>query len=200
VIKRRDDALLSSVCGSEAGDRLSAEGKTDVALIDMNSAHDNSSNTLTGKVYLTDHSSSTSYGDSTITGEPVSLNWTQAPIMGFDVNKVGMRTGWTTGDITRTCVTVFDVPLVHPDGVKRPTILVCTIQASTPIYERDSGSALFSIVSDPEPSGVGGFFGILSACGGCQFGVSTTAYYVSWAAIDQAMNAYITLIEDQGGD
>ena len=40
--------------------------------------------------------------------------------------------------------------------------------------------------------------GILSACAGCDPDVSTVAYYVSWAAIDQAMNQHITLSEDQG--
>ena len=42
--------------------------------------------------------------------------------------------------------------------------------------------------------------GILSACGGCGTNPSTVAYYVSWSAINQAMNAYITLYEDEGGD
>ena len=172
---------------------------TDVALIDLNSAHDNSTNTLTGKVYLTDYSSSTGSGGMTVTGEPVSLNWTQAPFMGLDVNKVGRTTGWTTGEITGTCFTIpYDVR--HPDDEFRSTVLPCAIRTNTPVNVGDSGSALFSIVSDPEPSGVGGLFGIVTACSLCDPNVSTTTYSVSWAAIAQAMNSYITLIEDQGGE
>lgn len=65
-----------------------------------------------------------------------------------------------------------------------------------PVNVGDSGSGLFSIVYDPDPDG-GGFLGILSACTGCDPDVSTTAYYVSWAAIQQAMNQHITLHGDQ---
>jgi len=113
--------------------------------------------------------------------------------MGLDVNKVGVRTGWTTGEITGTCVTIYLV-VRHPDGVKRLTLLPCYIRANTPVNVGDSGSALFSIVYDPDPDG-GGFLGILSAC---DFNVIAgdcfpVAYYVSWAAIDQAMNQHITL-------
>lgn len=171
---------------------------TDAALIDMNSAHDNSSNTLPGHVYLTDFSSSTGYGGYTISGDPLPLS-TRSPLVGLDVNKVGMATGWTTGEITGTCVSVYVGGIRHPDGVKRTTLLPCSIRASTPVYPGDSGSSLFSIVYDPDPDG-GGFLGILSACSGCQNGPNQPAYYVSWSAINQAMNQHITLFEDVGLD
>ena len=151
--------------------------------------------TLPGHVYLTDFSSSTGPGGYAVTGETLPLG-VQAPLMGLDVNKVGLKTGWTTGEITGTCVTTY-VVVRHPDGVQRLTRLPCYIRANTPVNGGDSGSALFRIVYDPDPDG-GNFLGILSACSGCTPDVSTVAYYVSWAAIDQAMSQHITLFEDQG--
>lgn len=168
---------------------------TDAALIDLNSAHDNSSMTLPGHVYLTDFSSSTGSGGYTVTGETLPLG-VQSPFMGLDVNKVGRTTGWTTGEITGTCVTI-SIVVRHPDGVKRSTRLPCYIRANTPVNGGDSGSGLFRIVYDPDPDG-GNFLGILSACSGCIPNISTVAYYVSWAAISQAMNQHITMFEDQG--
>ncbi len=152
---------------------------TDAALIDLNSAHDNASMTLPGHVYLTDFSSSTGPGGYAVTGETVPL-WTQSPLMGLDVNKVGIRTGWTTGEITGTCATIY-VVVRHPDDIQRLTRLPCYIQADTPVNIGDSGSALFSIVYDPDPDG-GGFLGILSACVGCDPDVTSqtgVGYYVS---------------------
>jgi len=175
---------------------------TDAALIDMNAAHDNSSNTLVGQVYLTNFSSSTGPGGTIITGAPISLNSTQAPLMGRDVNKVGITTGWTTGEITGTCVSL-TLPagqIRHPNGTLPPTRLSCYIRANTPVNVGDSGSALFTTIDDgPGPPTDGAFLGILSACAGCnpappaQTGVG---FYVSWAAINQAMNQNITLYED----
>ena len=118
--------------------------------------------------------------------------------MGRDVNKVGITTGWTTGEITGTCVNT-SVIVRHPDNVQRLTRLSCYIRANTPVNGGDSGSALFSIFDDGPGSDDGAFLGILSACAGCDPNVSTTAYYVSWAAINQAMNQNITFYEDTGG-
>ena len=124
---------------------------------------------------------------------------TGAPIVGMDVNKVGIRTGWTTGEITNTCVDTA-VRVRHPDGVMRLTRLSCYIRADTPVNSGDSGSALFATTNDvPGPSTEGIFLGILSACSGCNPSVATQTgdgYYVSWAAIKAAMNQYITLHED----
>ncbi|QXD13948.1 S1 family peptidase [Rhodocaloribacter litoris] len=171
---------------------------TDAALIDLNSAHDNSSMALPGHVYLTDFSSSTGPGGYAVTGETLPLG-VQSPFMGLDVNKVGVRTGWTTGEITGTCVTTY-VVVRHPDGVQRLTRLPCYIRATTPVNSGDSGSALFRIVYDPDPDG-GNFLGILSACSGCNPDVTSQTgdgFYVSWSAISQAMNQHITMVEDQG--
>jgi hypothetical protein len=202
--------LISSLIGAEqedpplinCGPGSSNCQLRDAALIDLNSAHDNSSNTLPGRVYLTDFSSSTGAGGLNVTGEKVSLT-TQSPFVGLDVNKVGRTTGWTTGEIVSTCVNT--VTLVrHPDNVERITRLTCYIRANTPLNGGDSGSALFSIINDPDPSDVGGFFGILSACLPCIGGGCCTnphsAFYVPWASIDQAMTTNITLYEDQGGE
>jgi hypothetical protein len=122
--------------------------------------------------------------------------------MGTDVNKVGQRTGWTTGEITGTGATL-QVNVYHPDGVKRSTRLKNYIKASTPVNTGDSGAALFTIVSDPDPSDVGGFLGIQSACDVCNPLITSetgNGFYVPWASIDLAMNQNISLQEDQGGE
>lgn len=191
---------LSSAIGTEFEDPpltdcspSSLKCLTDAALIDLNSAHDNSSNTLPGHVYLTDFSSSTGLGGFAVTSDIGPLS-PQVPILGRNVNKVGIRTGWTTGDITGTCVTV-SIPVRHPDGVVRSTLLPCYIRADTPVNVGDSGSALFRLIYDPEPSGED-FFGILSACSGCNPDndlATGDGFYVPWAAITQAMNANISL-------
>ncbi len=173
----------------------------DAALVDLNNAHDNSINTLVSHVYRTNFSSSSGPGGSIITGEPVSLH-AQSPFAGMDVNKVGIRTGWTTGDIIGTCVTIHVSGVRHPDGVKRTTWLPCAIKANTPVNSGDSGSSLFSILSDPEETDSGGFLGILSACQGCNPNVTSATgigYYVSWATITNGLNTYFSLHEDQGG-
>lgn len=175
---------------------------TDAALIDLNDAHDNSTNTLVSQVYRTSFSSSTGPGGSAITGTPFSMLTTGTPYVGMDVNKVGIRTGWTTGEITGTCVDIA-VSVRHADGVMRSTRLSCYIRADTPVNTGDSGSALFATISDGLGSeNDGAFLGILSACSGCNQSVTTQTgdgYYVSWAAINAAMNQTITLHEDQGG-
>ena len=113
--------------------------------------------------------------------------------------KVGKQSGWTTGEITGTCVNL-SVSARHPDGVYRYTDLPCYIETDNPVRVGDSGTALFSILYDPNPE-EGGFLGILSACSGCSDTYSgSAAYYVSWSAIDQALSQYVTLYEDKGGD
>ena len=132
---------------------------TDAALIDLNNAHDNSTKTLVAQVYRTSFSSSTGAGSSTISGTPFSMLTTGSPVMGMDVNKVGIGTGWTTGEITGTCVNTA-VPVRHADGVKRLTRLSCYIRANTPVISGDSGSALFATINDaPGPSTDGIFLG-----------------------------------------
>ena len=124
--------------------------------------------------------------------------------MGMDVNKVGIRAGWTTGEITGTCVHTA-VYVRHPDGVVRRTRLYCYIRADTPVNFGDSGSALFATISDgPGSENDGIFLGIQSSCAGCNDDDdddtgTADGYYVSWTAIDAAMNQHITLFEDQGG-
>ena len=174
---------------------------SDASLIDLNPGHDDASITLPGHVYLTDFSSSTGPG-----GYAVASTLTlgvQSPLMGLDVNKVGVRTGWTTGEITGTCVniTLSAGQVRHPDGTSPPTRLSCYIRADTPVNSGDSGSALFHIVFDPSPDG-GNLLGILSACSGCDPKVTSQTgigYYVSWSNINQAMIQHITMFEDQGG-
>ncbi len=118
----------------------------------------------------------------------------------MDLNKVGIRTGWSTGEITGTCVST-SVSVRHPDGIKRRTHLPCYIRATTPVNSGDSGSALFSTINDgPGSENDGIFLGILSACSICNDKITTQTsdgFYVSWTAIDAAMNHYITLHEDQ---
>ncbi len=66
----------------------------------------------------------------------------------------------------------------------------------------DSGSALFSIFDDGPGSDDGAFLGILSACVGCNpddTAQTGDGFYVSWAAINTAMNQNITFYEDTGG-
>ena len=176
---------------------------TDAALIDLNDAHDNSTKTLVSQVYRTRFSSSTGPGSLTISGTPFSMVTTGSPFVGMDVNKVGIRTGWTTGEITGTCIKLYLPDIRHPDGVKRTTILDCYIRADTPVNVGDSGSALFAPISDgPGSENDGIFLGIQSACAGCNNADDTRTgdgFYVSWTAIDAAMNQYITLHEDQGG-
>lgn len=168
---------------------------TDAALIDLNNAHDNSTKTLVAQVYRTSFSSSTGAGSFTISGTPFSMVTTGSPIMGMDVNKVGIGTGWTTGEITGTCVSPA-IWVRHPkDGKKYRTRLPCYIKTNTPVNSGDSGSALFSAIDDAD----GIFLGIQSACGSCDPDVSRIGYFVSWAAIDAAMNENITLYEDRGG-
>ncbi len=167
---------------------------TDAALIDLNDAHDNSTKTLVAQVYRTSFSSSTGAGSFTISGTPFSMVTTGSPIMGMDVNKVGIGTGWTTGEITGTCANA-TVYVRHGDSKKYWTRLSCYIQADTPVNSGDSGSALFTRIDDAD----GIFLGIQSACGNCDPNVSRVGYFVSWAAIDAAMNENITLYEDPGG-
>ena len=126
----------------------------------------------------------------------------QSPRMGMDVNKVGIRTGWTTGETSGYCANAA-VPVHHSDRNERRTQLDCYIRADTPANSGDTGSALFASISDgPGSENDGIFLGILSACFGCDKYDDTqtgNGIYVSRAAIDAAMNQYITLHEDQGG-
>jgi len=134
---------------------------TDAALIDLNNAHDNSTKTLVAQVYRTSFSSSTGSGSSTISGTPFSMVTTGSPVMGMDVNKVGIRTGWTTGEITRTCAHT-SINVRHAsDGKLHRTRLYCYILADTPVNSGDSGSALFATINDGSSTD-GIFLGILS--------------------------------------
>ena len=173
---------------------------TDAALIDLNNAHDDSTKTLVAQVYRTSFHSSTGSGSSTISGTPFSMVTTGSPVMGMDVNKVGIGSGWTTGEITRTCAhtAVYVYHAGHENKIL--TRLYCYILANAPVTSGDSGSALFATINDGSSDGI--FLGIQSACAGCDPDVDTQTgdgFYVSWAAIDAAMNQYITLHEDQGG-
>jgi hypothetical protein len=61
-----------------------------------------------------------------------------------------------------------------------------------PVQVGDSGAALFSINYDPGPE-TGGFHGILSACAGCsETTIGFTSYYVSWAAVDNALTTNVS--------
>lgn len=115
----------------------------------------------------------------------------QSPLIGMDVNKVGIRTGWTTGEIIDACANTA-IFVYHPDGVFRRTRLHCYIRADTPVNSGDSGSALFATISDrPGSENDGIFLGILSACAGCiKTHETQTAddFHVLWTAIDAAMN------------
>lgn len=177
-------------------DSTSLECLVDAALIDLNSAHDNSTQTLVPHVYLTSFSSSTGPGSYSLTGETVDLRFFPTPRAGMDVHKVGQRTGWTSGDITGTCVDGA-LRVRHPDGIERLTRTQCYIEASTPVNSGDSGSALITILDDPLSSQTeGGFLGILSYCTICNPNITSATSpggYVSWAAINQAFTNNIRL-------
>jgi hypothetical protein len=118
--------------------------------------------------------------------------------MGASVNKMGKQSGWTTGQITGTCVDKV-VATTHPDGVVRSTRLPCHIQTNLAVRVGDSRGTLFSLVYDPDPES-GGFLGITSTCLGCSSTYSTnTASFVSWAAAKNALTNNISLVEDTGG-
>ena len=179
----------------------------DVALAKFTNGHDTVSLVAPGGVYLTESASSTGSGGYTVTGSPVPL-WPLTLYTGASVNKVGWRTGWTTGQVTATGYDIA-ISVRHPDGVMRLTWVRGTTRTSVPVAVGDSGSALFKLVYGEEPPNElapldgdgnplsGWFSGILSACGGCGAGPSGPSYFVPWAAVESALTTGLSFSNSQ---
>jgi hypothetical protein len=158
----------------------------DVALVDFTAQ----THVLPGEVHLTNASSGSGPGGKTVTGQSVKL-FPSSTLVGQSMNKVGRTTGWTTGEVTGTCANI-SIPAIQPDVVQRSTRLRCYTRTNVPVQVGDSGAALFSINYDPGPE-TGGFHGILSACAGCsETTIGFTSYYVSWAAVDNALTTNVS--------
>ncbi len=78
-------------------------------------------------------------GDFRITSEGPS-------IVGETINKVGRTTGWSQGDVTRTCINT---------GVSGTNIVqLCQVQTNALVEGGDSGSPVFSITDNPATNDV----------------------------------------------
>ncbi len=176
-IEHEDPPLLN--CGSSYSTNCEV---TDAALVDFTAQ----TQVRPGEVYLTNSSSSSGPGGRTVTGQSVPLSPATA-FVGQSVNKVGRTTGWTTGQVTGTCVSGQIGSLTHPDLVQRTTQYKCYTQTNLWVEVGDSGSALFSFIYDPDPE-TGRFHGILSA----RSPSGTSSYFVSWAAIDNALTTNVS--------
>lgn len=60
---------------------------------------------------------------------------------GTKLNKVGRRTGWTSGSVTNTC---YDVPQANTYVDGKPTLMKCSYMVSASTAGGDSGSPVFS--------------------------------------------------------
>lgn len=80
-------------------------------------------------------------GSTTIVGTWTIVGEASYPFMDEIVNKVGFTTGWTQGEVTRTCV---------DDFASGPNGHMCQDIASASVSEGDSGSPVFKIVNGNE--------------------------------------------------
>lgn len=93
--------------------------------------------------------------DDTVPGDFVIVDTSDYPIMGQMLNKVGSRTGWTQGTVTRTCFKL-NGNGTNPDRTKRYNQfsanrdfkLLCQFAANYDSKAGDSGSPVFQIL-DP---------------------------------------------------
>lgn len=76
------------------------------------------------------------------------VNENITPYLGDLVNKVGRSTGWTQGNISRTCVNT------NPDIPNRTITLLCQDKVTAVVDLGDSGSPVFRITNSPSPGDV----------------------------------------------
>ncbi len=88
-----------------------------------------------GRIARTNSRSPTS-GSTTINGTFLMTGETSSHLGGQELNKIGQRTGWTYGPITRTCVEY---------NIENETrMYVCQYDVDAGANEGDSGSPVFS--------------------------------------------------------